>query len=84
MILIKAKYPVICKECPVKHYYRDSYFGEMFTCPFVPDNLPLNLYRRHDKCPLIPLTEYEEAQINEILYQRGEREKEEQNGTQQV
>lgn len=52
--------PENCKRCPCRDL---EYYVCNITCNPFPST-------RDSDCPLLPLTEYEEARINEILKER--------------
>lgn len=67
MVLLKIDCPETCVKCTLLNSENDR-------CRIT----GIRIGYAKPLCPLIPLTEYEEARINEILYERGEREKEDE------
>ena len=69
MVLLKIDRPESCRKCTLHNAEGDR-------CLLT----GIRLGYAKPSCPLIPLTEYEEARINEILYERGEKEGDEEIG----
>ena len=68
--ILLIDFPKCCGDCP----FCDEEHGYLwkYTCYFGDRDVEWN--KRDKDCPLIPLTEYEEAQIKEIISEKKESE----------
>ena len=76
MVVIKMDMPKSCKDCLASKIAIKASGGWTWCCPFEEGRFCEPVMRevnkecfekRLDNCPLIPLTEYEEAMIKEII-----------------